>query len=104
MDEHNGLIFAESEEGNGTTFKIMFPYQSEADETGISCWEFNKCGVEKAEGAAIMRCPAYPYYGRICWVIAGTFCGKKVSGAIAQKLGDCRECEFYKRVALKKAL
>jgi hypothetical protein len=36
----------------------------------------------------------------MCWVVAGTFCGKKVSGAVAQKLGDCRKCDFYKRVAV----
>jgi len=102
MDEHNGLIFVESKEGEGTSFTLLFPYQSPEDDKKIKCWEFHKCGVEKAEGAANMRCPAYPHYGRICWVIAGTFCGKKVSGAIAQKLGDCKKCEFYKRVVVKK--
>jgi hypothetical protein len=51
-----------------------------------------------------MRCPAYPDYGRVCWAIAGTFCGKRVSGAIAQKLGNCKKCDFYKHVAEKKDL
>ncbi len=27
---------------------------------------------------------------------------KKVSGAIAQKLGNCRKCEFYQKVAVRK--
>jgi signal transduction histidine kinase len=104
MDEHNGLIFVESEKGNGTSFKMFFPYQSRENGARISCWEFHKCGVENTEGAAGMRCPAYPNYGRVCWAIAGTFCGQKVSGAIAQKLGDCKKCEFYRRVAMKKEL
>jgi signal transduction histidine kinase len=104
IDEHNGLIFVDSEVGKGTTFRLFFPYQSEEEANKIKCWEFNKCGVEKAEGAASMMCPAYPHYGRICWVIAGTFCGKRVSGAIAKKLGNCKKCEFYKRVTIRKDL
>lgn len=104
MDEHNGLIKVESTLNKGTSFKLFFPYQSREESAKIKCWEFHKCGVEKEEGSAGMRCAAYPDYGRICWAVAGTFCGKKVSGAIAQKLGDCRKCEFYQRVALKKDL
>lgn len=104
IDEHNGLIFADSEAGQGTSFKMMFPYQSKEDGRKIKCWEFNKCGVENAEGAAHMMCPAYPDYGRICWSIAGTFCGKKVNGAIAQKIGNCKKCQFYQHVAVSKDL
>ncbi len=102
IDEHNGLIFVDSELGEGTSFRLLFPYQKKEDENTIKCWEFTKCGVEEAEGAANFRCPAYPDYGRICWAIAGTFCGKKVSGAIAQKLGNCKKCEFYQHVAVRK--
>ncbi len=36
--------------------------------------------------------------GRICWAIAGTFCGRKVQGTFAQKEVTCMSCEFYKRV------
>ena len=99
IDEHNGLITVGSELSKGSIFKLFFPYQSKKSGDKVKCWEFTKCGVEKAEGAMEMRCPAYPHYGRICWAIAGTFCGKRVSGAIAQKLGDCRKCEFYQRAA-----
>ena len=104
MDEHNGLIFIDSELDEGTSFKLLFPYQRKEEENSIKCWEFTKCGVGKAEGSANFICPAYPDYGRICWAIAGTFCGKKVSGAIAQKLGNCRKCEFYQKVAVRKEL
>ncbi len=104
IDEHNGLLFVDSELGHGTSFKMYFPFQHEEDSTKIKCWEFTKCGVENSEGAAHMRCPAYPNFGRTCWAIAGTFCGKKVSGAIAQKLGDCKKCEYYQRVAVRKDL
>ncbi len=104
LDEHNGLIQVESELSKGTSFKLFFPYQNEEEGKKTKCWEFNKCGVEKAEGSVGMRCPAYPNYGRICWAVAGTFCGKRVSGAIAQKLRDCRKCEFYKKVVELKDL
>ncbi len=104
IDEHNGLIFAVSEMGKGTSFKMLFPYQSKENGKKIRCWEFTKCGVENSEGAAHMICPAYPNYGRICWAIAGTFCGKKIRGAIARKIGNCKKCEFYQRVAVRKDL
>jgi signal transduction histidine kinase len=104
MDEHNGLLFVDSEPDEGTSFKMLFPYQRPEDKDKMTCWEFNKCGVENMEGAVNLRCPAYSDYGRICWTIAGTFCGKKVSGAIAQKIGNCRKCKFYQRVAITKDL
>ncbi len=104
IDEHNGLLRVESEPGKCTSFKLLFPYQGKEEDGKIKCWEYQRCGVEKAEGAVEMRCPAYPHYGRICWVIAGSFCGKRVSGAIAQKLGDCRKCKFYQSVAVHKDL
>lgn len=104
MDEHNGLILVESTMGQGSTFKLCFPYQSPEEAAKVPCWEFHRCGVEKTEGASQFRCAAYPHYGRICWAVAGTFCGKKVSGAIAQKLGDCIDCQFYQKVAIRKEL
>jgi signal transduction histidine kinase len=104
MDEHNGLIRVESELGNGSSFKLLFPYQSKEEGKKTQCWEFNMCGAEKTEGNVVIVCHAYPHYGRICWAVAGTFCGKKVSGIIARKLGDCKECKFYKGVVVSKDL
>jgi signal transduction histidine kinase len=108
MDEHNGLIRVESELDIGTSFKLLFPYQSEEEGKKIKCWELIKCGVENIEGAAVIRCPSYPDYGRICWAVAGSFCGKKVtcfpSGANARKSGDCSKCEFYEGVVVRKDL
>ncbi len=104
MDEHNGLIRVESKLGKGTSFKLLFPYQSKEEGKKTQCWEFNKCGAEKTEGNVAIVCHAYPHYGRICWAVAGTFCGKKLSGIIARKLGDCKECKFYKRVVVRKDL
>jgi hypothetical protein len=42
--------------------------------------------------------------GLLAIAVAGTFCGGKVRGAIAQRLGDCTKCEFYKRVIMLKDL
>jgi len=36
--------------------------------------------------------------GRLCWVVAGTFCKKQVQGTFAQKLINCVNCEFFKMV------
>jgi hypothetical protein len=36
--------------------------------------------------------------GRICWAVAGTFCGGKVQGDFAQKSVSCMSCEVFKQV------
>jgi len=36
--------------------------------------------------------------GRICWAVAGTFCGRKKQGTFADKLITCMSCEFFKLV------
>lgn len=104
MDEHKGRIKVCSILNTGTSFSLYFPYVPAEETFRTQCWEYMKCGVERAEGAIERRCPAYPNYGRICWVIAGTYCEGKVQGAIAQKIGDCKKCEFYSRVVIKKDL
>ena len=57
------------------------------------CWEFFNCTSAKER-----RCPVYPAHGRMCWLIAGTMCRGQVQGEYAQKIQDCRKCEFYKTV------
>lgn len=66
----------------------------------INCWEFKKCGRE-AGGPKVGEmgvCPVHPNNGRSCWLVAGTFCGGKVQGSAAQKLGNCAVCDFYVKV------
>jgi hypothetical protein len=76
-----------------------------------NCWEFKKCGREPG-GAKVQEfgiCPATvetscdglnggKNAGRICWAVAGTFCGGKVQGSFAQKYHTCLACDFYKKV------
>lgn len=60
----------------------------------IMCWEHMQCNREKDAS-----CPAVvEMAGRTCWLVAGTMCGGEVQGEAAQKIGNCRECEFYKKV------
>ena len=68
-----------------------------------NCWEFKKCGREK-DGAKALElgvCPAYPDHGRDCWAEAGTLCGGKVQGTSAEKIGNCRKCDFYLGVMME---
>jgi hypothetical protein len=76
-----------------------------------NCWEFKKCGREPggAKSKEMGICPATTEAsctgmnggknaGRICWAIAGTFCGGKVQGDFAQKSVSCMSCDFFKSV------
>ncbi len=76
-----------------------------------NCWEFKKCGREEnGEKVHDMGvCPAAADTGcdglnegenggRICWAIAGTFCGGAVQGSFAEKQLSCMTCDFFKRV------
>lgn len=94
IEEHGGFIRAESIFGKGSTFSLYFPYQADEEYTKVQCWEYMKCGRERD---ATIKCPAYPHFGRICWVVAGTYCEGKVQGTFAQKFEDCRKCEFYRK-------
>jgi two-component system NtrC family sensor kinase len=95
MEEHGGFISARNGADGGLTMSLFFPYQSVEDLRGVPCWEFMKCGRDTDSE---IKCPAYPHFGRVCWVVAGTFCEGKVQGTFAQKCEDCRKCEFYRKV------
>jgi methyl-accepting chemotaxis protein len=57
----------------------------------LNCWEFKRCGREQSKD-----CPAVSSnMGRACWRVAGTMCGAKVQGAFAEKLGNCKSCDYY---------
>lgn len=74
----------------------------------LNCWEFKHCGRQPG-GANVDKlgpCPAVTdasfegyngghHGGRICWAVAGTFCGGRVQGSFAQKRLSCMDCEFY---------
>lgn len=60
----------------------------------MNCWEFMKCGRDKTDD-----CPALKNRnGRSCWRVAGTKCGGIVQGTFAEKLGNCKKCDFYRLV------
>ena len=67
-----------------------------------NCWEFKNCGRQKdgPKEKELGLCSAFPDHGRDCWAVAGTLCGGKVQGTAAEKLGNCRLCEFYKAVMM----
>lgn len=77
----------------------------------LNCWEVKKCGRqpggEKVKELGV--CPAALDTsahgcnqglngGRICWAIAGTFCGGVIQGEFAQKQSSCMTCDFYDQV------
>lgn len=77
----------------------------------LNCWEVRCCGREPG-GKNISELGVCPVTidqtkngtnqgksgGRCCWRIAGTLCGGKVQGSWAQKLQNCLNCEFFKKV------
>lgn len=77
----------------------------------LNCWEYMGCGREPAGLKTRERgiCPASSdtsyeginsgkCAGRICWAVAGTFCGGSVQGTFAEKRSSCMNCGFYKKV------
>jgi len=95
MEEHRGFIRVESEAGKGSMFKLYFPYQGESENNKTPCWEFIGCGIEKD---TTRNCPAYPYFGRICFGVAGTLCEHGISGIYAGKIEECVKCPFYQEI------
>lgn len=77
----------------------------------MNCWELKKCGREVggAKTGELGVCPAVTDAssnglnsgkngGRMCWAVAGTFCGGKVQGNFAQKQVSCMACEVFKQI------
>jgi hypothetical protein len=77
----------------------------------LNCWDIKKCGRQPGGSKVhdLGICPAASDAsanginggsngGRICWAIAGTFCGGKVQGDFAQKSVSCMSCEVFKQV------
>jgi signal transduction histidine kinase len=95
VEEHGGFIQAKNRSGKGLTVSMFFPYQSDAELKNIPCWEYMQCGRDVNDE---IKCPAYPYFGHVCWAVAGTLCAGKIQGTFAQKIDDCRNCRFYKMV------
>lgn len=73
-----------------------------------NCWEYTKCGrgPEGEKVTELGTCPASQPgegeglnggkdRGRICWAVAGSYCGEHVQGTFAQKLDNCMTCEFF---------
>ncbi|MDH4027267.1 MAG: hypothetical protein OEU95_00355 [Nitrospirota bacterium] len=82
----------------------------------LNCWEIKKCEREQGGGKAreLGVCPASTDMacdginggkgaGRLCWAIAGTFCGDQVQGDYAQKSISCMSCEVFKLVKKEEA-
>lgn len=76
-----------------------------------NCWEFMRCdcGPGGARVAEFGVCPAATETrldgahdgkngGRVCWVVAGTFCDKPAHGRFADQSTSCRNCPFYLQV------
>ena len=40
--------------------------------------------------------------GRLCWLVAGTFCGGTAQGTYAEKCVSCKQCNFYQTVHSEK--
>jgi len=77
----------------------------------LNCWQLKKCGREPGgtKAAESGVCPSATAHafdgvnsgtngGRICWFVAGTFCGGEVQGTFAQKIDTCKSCEVYHRI------
>lgn len=83
----------------------------------MNCWEVMQCGREPggSKSSELGICPACldedadglnggRNGGRICWAVAGTFCGGIVQGTFAKKEIICMACKFFKRVKEEEGL
>ena len=100
-EEHGGFIQIKNGKKRGLTVSMFFPYQSDEELQSVPCWEYMECGRDVNNE---VKCPAYPHFGQVCWAVAGTLCSGKVQGTFAQKIDDCRNCRFYRKVKLSKVV
>ena len=84
-----------------------------SDDTRVNCWEFRDCR-RAASSEVATACPAHTALhldgvnegergGRICWAVAGTFCGGVVQVTFAEKQTSCMACDFFKTVRAEQA-
>ncbi len=77
----------------------------------LNCWQVMDCGLEQGgkKVAEFGACPAATdtsfdginsgqNAGRVCWAVAGTYCGGCLQGSFAEKRPSCRNCAFYQMV------
>lgn len=76
-----------------------------------NCWQHKECGREPG-GVNVSNmgvCPAALEWtlnsahggknaGRVCWFVAGTFCGGEPQGTQAEKMYSCENCDFFQLV------
>ena len=87
IDAHNGFIEVESEEGKGTTFRIILPVSKVEP-----CWVIMECPPERRGG-----CPAYQKkLGHRCWTVEGTACQRDQGENWPEA---CKNCKVYKKLS-----
>lgn len=77
----------------------------------LNCWGFMHCGREPGgkNARALGVCPAASDSlpdglnggrngGRSCWIVRGTLCGGMLPSGYGDKLAECGNCEFRRRV------
>ncbi len=83
----------------------------------LNCWEYMKCGREpggkKVGTLGVCVASVESNFdgfnqginsGRICWLMAGTFCNGVVQGTHAEKRDSCKNCDFYKLVHVEEGI
>ncbi len=76
----------------------------------LNCWEIKKCGREPggANSSRLGICSAAADTasnginggkngGRVCWTIAGTFCGSAVDCKFAGQQASCMACDVFRQ-------
>ncbi|GAB6158385.1 hypothetical protein JCM39194_15850 [Desulfotomaculum varum] len=62
-----------------------------ARKDSIVCWEIMNCPEDRKN-----QCPAFTEKrGTECWKVPRTLCRGELQGTMAQKIGACRQCNFY---------